>query len=266
MSEAIADSSTTEGPARPFMQRDRGLQYKEAISILKNHEQYSVYGVPPVKPKGGDHFLISSGGKDHNLKNCSCDQYKWPFYNGVTPYPTRCKSPIIKKSYHKLGKMLTFQRHGWWLVENPHIVLVHYTGDETEYVPSPHGNSKINLQKEFVRTCPSVLKEIAENEAASSITTYQKLSTVPCEPELNAVLRPRNLRQVQNISHSMQQAKRLSRDDYYNTLLIAHELKDYVFQVITYPDLTCFVGLSELMKEVNNLLDVHSEEATFILT
>ena len=146
------------------------------------------------------------------------------------------------------------------MIANPHIVLVHYLGDESEYTPTPHGNCKSEGAKEFIRTCPSVLKSISSSDAESS-TTYHNLVNEPCHPELNAVLRPRNLNQVQNKQKSERQAKRLSRDDYYNLMLIAQELKDYVFQIVTYPDLTCFVGLSELLKEFNSLLSLQSSDA-----
>ena len=183
----------------------------------------------------------------------------------MTIYPSRCKNPVIKKSYHKLGKTLTFQRHGWWLIENPHLVLVHCLGDETEYKPTPHGNSK-NSSTEYIRTCPSVIKDIADKSTDSSATVYQKLASAPCDPELNAVLRPRNLKQVQNVNQTINQSKRLSRDDYYNLMLIAHDLKDYVFEIVTYPDLTCFVGLSEILKEFNNILHVQTADSTLILS
>ena len=127
---------------------------------------------------------------------------------------------MIKKAYHKLSRTSSFQRQGWWLIENPHVVLVHYLGDESEYTPTSHGNCKSENANEFIRTCPSVLKSISSSEASSS-TTYQNLVNEPCHSELNAVLRPRDLRQVQNLQLSVRQAKRLSRDDYYNLMLIA---------------------------------------------
>ena len=180
-------------------------------------------------------------------------------YDGIRSHPSRSNDKVIKKAYHKLSRTSSFQRQGWWLIENPHVVLVHYLGDESEYTPTSHGNCKSENANEFIRTCPSVLKSISSSEASSS-TTYQNLVNEPCHSELNAVLRPRDLRQVQNLQLSVRQAKRLSRDDYYNLMLIAQELKDYVFEIVTYPDLTCFFGLSELLKEFNNLLKIQSND------
>ena len=66
-------SLTTNDPAAPFRVQTKGLTYKEAIAILKNKEEYDVNLCPPVKPKGGEMFLISSGGDDSKLKNWNCD-------------------------------------------------------------------------------------------------------------------------------------------------------------------------------------------------
>ena len=171
-------SIPTNAPAAPFMAQPKALRYKEAISILQNHEQYAVSLCPPVKPKGGEMFLISSGGKDSNLKNWNCDQYKWPVYDRVNSYPSRSKDIVIKKSYHKLSKTSSFQRHGWWMIANPHIVLVHYLGDESEYTPTPHGNCKSEGAKEFIRTCPSVLKSISSSDAESSTTMLSSVHVI----------------------------------------------------------------------------------------
>ena len=112
-------SMPTNAPAASFMVQPKGLSYKEAMMILQNHEQYAVNLCPPVKPKGGEMFLISSGEKDLNIKNWSCDQYKWPVYDGINSYPSRSKDKVIKKTYHKLSKTSSFQRQGWWLIANP---------------------------------------------------------------------------------------------------------------------------------------------------
>lgn len=254
-----------ESSAQAFMTRSKSLSYKEAVSLLQNHQEHTVYLSPPVKPNGGELFFVSSGNREHYIKNWMCDQYKWPIYNGIVAYPTRTTTPVVKKVYHKLGKTQTFQRHGWYLVDNPHIVLIHYLGDESEYVPTPHGNAKTD-DKEYIRTCPSVLKNISDSTKNSSSTTYQELATAPCEPELNPVLRPRNLKQVQNKHQQDQQIKRLSRDDIYNLHLVAHDLHDFVLEIVSYPELTCFVGLREILNEFNSLLQTKSDSDTLVLS
>lgn len=46
--------------------------------------------------------------------------------------------------------------------DNRNLVLVHYEGDETVYVPVTHGNSKKDNASEYTRKAPSVLKTIED--------------------------------------------------------------------------------------------------------
>ena len=244
----------------PFATRDTALKYSEAMALLQNHNPETVRLCPAVKPLGGQMFLISSGNEETKLKDWMCDQYKWKVNNGVNSYPSRSKSPLVKKYYHKLSRQGTFTRHGWWLIDNPHLLLVHYIGNEAEYQPEPHGNAH-DSSRPYVRTCPSVLKHISTSQKGP-IATYQKEVTRQVQPELEAVLKPRNLRQVQNTQHQERQSRRLTHDDYYNMMLVAFELQDYVFQIVTYPHLMCFVGLKEILDDFNKLLEIDANSIT----
>ena len=70
---------SNSGPAVSCLTHQKSLTYKEAISILQSQDQYVVNSNPPVKPKGGELYLVSSGERDAYLKNWMCDQYKWLF-------------------------------------------------------------------------------------------------------------------------------------------------------------------------------------------
>ena len=71
----------------PFMFDRNSLSYQRAIDILKNHDRYASSLYPLVKPKGGEMFLVSTGGDDAKLKNWACDQYSWPVRDGHTSFP-----------------------------------------------------------------------------------------------------------------------------------------------------------------------------------
>ena len=135
-------------------------------------------------------FLISTDGDQKKINNWRCDQYRWAVNNGTVIYPNK-KDGVVKKQYHKMTKQGTFVRHGWWLLDNPHLVLVHYLGDHNEYLPQPHGNSKTH-KRPHIRTCPSVIQEIKENASAADIpsTTYQRMiNEVNTDAGHEAVLR-----------------------------------------------------------------------------
>ena len=55
---------------------------------------------------------------------------------------------------------LQFKRSAYNVKDNRNLVLVHYEGDETVYVPVTHGNSNKDNASEYTRTAPSVLKTI----------------------------------------------------------------------------------------------------------
>ena len=134
----------------PIGERATGMKYAEAYDILSNADRYTVSMLPAVKPKGGQMFLISTGGDETKRKDWMCDQYTWKVNDGTKRFPESKKSqPFIAKYYHKIDKTGKFQRHGWWLLDNPHLVLVHYIGDETTYIPKPHGNTK-HSQRHYV--------------------------------------------------------------------------------------------------------------------
>lgn len=242
----------------PFDKREIGLKYKEAKVILENHKSYKKSVLPPVKPKGGEMYLFSSEEDKTRYNDWRCDQYRWEVNNGTSNYPCgKGQTPFIKKYHHKVSKSSTFQRHAWWLLENPNIVLVHYIGNEAEYQETPHGNSK-SKTREYVRTCPSVVSKLKQRDIQTPISVYQDELSKTCSSSHQAVLQPRNLKQVQNSIQLSRQEKRLSQDEIYNLNLLAHELKGYISEITTYPDLKCFFGLPDVMSEFNRLLQVKS--------
>ena len=55
--------------------------------------------------------------------------------------------------------------------------------------------------------------------------------------------------------HSVSAAKRISKDDTYNLGQLAYHMPGTIWKVELYPDLTCVVGVKELMDELNTPLD-----------
>ena len=135
---------------------------------------------------------------------------------------------------------------------------MHYVGDEGEYEAAPHGNSKSNT-REHIRTCPSVITKLKEQDHNSPINVYQESTANQCPPTHQAVLCPRDLKQVQNSIQNSRSSKRLSQDDVYNLLCYAYEMDGFITELSVYPDLKCFMGLPEVMQEFNRLLQLNSD-------
>lgn len=140
------------------------ISSKEAIHILQNPKEDLISTIPPVEPKGGEIYLISDKGDEKRRNDWSHDSYQW-VNKGCDGYP-RQNAIVWRKTYNISTKVADkigssgFQRVSFRLTTKSPFVLVHYIGDESIYVPKPHGNQKSNVVRNFVSTMPSVLSKI----------------------------------------------------------------------------------------------------------
>ena len=191
-----------------------------------------------------------------------CDGYRWKNV-GVASLPR--KDPVIKKLYfHIITKdkpkgSSDFTRTVYQLPENPHLTLVHYLGDSSSFHPLPHGNKK-NPSAGFVRTCPSVLKEMEENlKQRGSANVYRDMQSKNKEGFQQGICNPRNLRQVQNVKRTVDESKRLSKDGIYNIIELAYHIPDFVLQIDIFPDLVAVLGVKNIFTEFKKLLRLKSD-------
>jgi hypothetical protein len=119
-----------------------------------------VSNIPPQHPKGGQIFLISDGNNKARQNNWSCDGYPWVNKGG---YGVPKKNPIVFARQYTLRQHSgdlkgceDFIRRAYFIKDSP-FKLVHYVGDESKYVPRPHGNQKDQRHGDYRRTLPSVL-------------------------------------------------------------------------------------------------------------
>ena len=94
--------------------------------------------------------------------------------------------------------------------------------------------------------------------------TYQKQLGVTCPPELFPVLQPRGYRQVVNSQTTARKKEGLSHDEYYNLLLMAHELPDFIKDIVLFPYLLSYVMNSEILQEFNKLLLIQNVNGMYI--
>ena len=78
-----------------------------------------------------------------------------------------------------------------------------------------------------------------------------------------AVLIPKNLNEVKNVLQSENIKQKITHDDFYNANLIAHELKDYIFEIKTYPELCMFMGHPDVPREFNKPLLLKTTEQVY---
>lgn len=106
------------------------------------------------------------------------------------------------------------------------------------------------------KRCASVLKELQTSEVAPYVTYKRKIATSISSIEHQSVLLPKNVKQVKNLQSSQRQKMRISHDSLYNIHEIAYDLKDFVHQITTYPDLVVVCGVRKLLGETNRLLQL----------
>ncbi|CAG2252615.1 unnamed protein product [Mytilus edulis] len=146
------------------------LHQTEIVDILTKPETSRTSNVPPYKPKANEIYLFQTGADDWK-----CDQYLW--INNGTKSVT-IGNDVLKKHFYKIrlpgttdhtnGRKrpvgsLQFKKTAYSLKSNKSLILVHYEGDETVYVPVSHGNSKKSHPPEYTRTAPSVLRKIEQD-------------------------------------------------------------------------------------------------------
>ena len=90
-------------------------------------------------------------------------------------------NPVLEKRYFIAvtpeGRNPGFKRHAFRLLESKNkVTLVHYLGDESIGSQHPHGNSKSNTNKLYVRTCPSVLHTASKLKDCPS-NVYKRIIT-----------------------------------------------------------------------------------------
>ena len=101
----------------------------------------------------------------------------------------------------------------------------------------PHGHTKYGNQP-YVRTQPSVLREIESASASAPSRIYQTMVTAGAAHVNQTTAVPRNPEQVRNTLKHQRNRGRISRDALFNL----HELaldSNFIQHITTYPDLKC---------------------------
>ena len=232
-------------------------QVRDIINKVDVIDKNKISSIPAFQPKAGEVYLYQSNDNSSVASDWRCDGYRWK-NSGCRKLPKN--KPYLRKMYNKIHTENNptgsdrFVRHVYSLIDKPQVALIHYMGDESEFVPFPHGNNK-NGDKNYTRTCPSVLqgmRDQVENDRPGNV--YKKMVCNKTPGEYQGILNPRNIKQVQNAKAKVDSERRLSNDDVYNLLELAYHLPETVWKIDLYPDLACVVGIEDLLQELNNAL------------
>ena len=186
-----------------FMRKHKSMNSEEAAVLLDEcklglHDN-RISKVPPLSANGGEVYVVDMSALAHR-KDIKYDKYVWRSY-GNKKLPSY--DPQVTKHFFRLrlpDKTFSddFQKH---IIDSLHednnFAIIHYLGDETVFIPFPHGNSKRN--KPFRRTCPSVLEEL-KTLSHTGLTPNQVFKVVSNSPMsgFKDSRVPRNFRQIKN--------------------------------------------------------------------
>ena len=142
--------------------------------------------------------------------------------------------------------------------------LVQYLGDETKYVPRPHGNQK-DPHGDYRRTLPSILRQMEkQTHTKNPMDTYREMTTTKTTGAYQGVSNPRNIYQVSNVASKSRQKEKIGQDQIYNVVQLGYHIDDFVKELTVFPDLCCVIGLDDVLTEFNKILLVKSDEPPLI--
>jgi len=123
------------------------------------------------------------------------------------------------------GKNLGFKRNSYRLLGcEKGCVLLHYIGDYNIGSQYPHGNSKGENARPYIRTCPSVVQSISTIKDSPPMYTNVYSTDFNMLTKLATCLSTRNSQQVENIQVKQRQSFHLTHDTLYNLHKLANDL------------------------------------------
>ena len=149
-SEVLRGGGGTDLQTVVFMQTNDTFsvqQVREIINKIDVIDKNKISSIPAFQPKAGEVYLYQSNDNSSVASDWSCDGYRWKS-SGCRKLPRNKK--YLCKRYYKVHTENNstgsdrFVRHIYSLIDKPKIALIHYMGDESEFVPNPGKPSTCN--------------------------------------------------------------------------------------------------------------------------
>ncbi|XP_060607618.1 uncharacterized protein LOC132759787 [Ruditapes philippinarum] len=246
-----------------FTKTDRILTHHEAADILVQNVPDSITFEPPYRPANGSVYLFDDSGDSKKSEDWRADGYTWK-NNGRRVYQSNEKNII--RTFFKISNQgiasLNFTKHVFRFLDDDYNnrTLIAYYGDSEAYQGLPHGNRKRN-NRQHKRTKPSVMNNIkcnALSEKPKQMIDKMRSEASP-ESKIQGVSVPRNDKQIRNIQAKIRNENKLSHDSLYSLHILVEQLENYILSIKTTPDLEVILGNSEMLDELNRLLQLNDQ-------
>ena len=250
---------------------ENNLTPKMARSILENPDESKVMSTPPLNPKGGEVFVFDNGGDSDKTEDWRADKYIWVNRGG---FGIPRKSTSFWKITYNISRHSgdtkgdsNFKKYVYIFKDKPDwpYVLIHYHGDETSFIPRPHGNSVTNTRP-HERTAGSVVSKlkskVMQNPAGKVYA--ENINNGDVASVHQGILNARDKRQIKNLATIQRKKFRVSHDELYGSLQLAYHINDFVKLMSVFPDIRIILGSKDILSELNTLLTVKSDEPVLL--
>ena len=254
-----------------YMTSDKVLDTKLVREIIENPDKNKVMFTPPIQPKAGEVYVFSTGGNPEKLNDWRSDKYIW-INRGGHGIPKNSKS--LWKLWYKISLHASDRQGDSGFTRSAYIfkdkldwpyVVIHYRGDESVFVPRPHGLSVINTRP-HERTCPSILSAMKPKVLQNSCGKVyaENVTSGQTNAVHQGILNARDKKQVKNMATAQRNKYRVSHDEIFGSLQIAHHVNDFVKLLSIYPDIRVVLGSKDILSELNRVLAVKSDEPALL--
>jgi hypothetical protein len=110
---------------------------------------------------------------------------------------------------------------------------------------------------------PSVLRQIEEDVDSKSSHIVYKNKVAEQSDNHEAVSKPRDLKQVQNMRERVKNEKRVTKDAIINIHGLAHEDPSFVHVIQTWPDLLIVYGMKDMIDYTNDIMRLKDKNFYF---
>jgi hypothetical protein len=212
--------------------------------------------LPPINPTNGDIFFFLP--KSASSRDWRADQlqFKWHSSNSYKASSGRIKKTKYVARHVRPDKEGEFVKFIFCMEgDSLRRSLIQYIGNENAMECKPHGNRKpvknspgSNIP--FFSTAPSVIQSIKTKSHDNPMQVYMKERNTVVPKGYEAVLCPRNVKQIQNIQTIQRNQVKLSRDDIYSIVELRNAIGGFVLKLELLNDFLCILANDHILEEV----------------
>ena len=78
--------------------------------------------------------------------------------------------------------------------------------------------------------------------------------------------KPRNVKHLANLRYQHLQEQRISHDTMFNIHEIAYDIPQFIWKIMTYPNLICIFGMKDLLQEADQVLTLQDPPSPQLLS